>query len=385
MVATIFAMTVVSLAVTLVAYGAAFRKLREPIDCSEHTEGVSIVKPLKGDDDELYENLSAFAQLEHPNYEILFGAEDATDEALAIARRVQRENPDKRIEVLFGALPRGLNPKVRLVRRLARRARHDWILVSDSNVRPRRDYLASITGLQKRTGASLVHNVLAGVGERSIGAVLENLHMNSWVVGAVTMADAGGHSCVIGKSMLMRRSDLGKLDAFSKVEDLLAEDYVLGALFEKNGHRVVLSPHVLPVMSSHRSMATFLNRHVRWGQLRRRINATCFFGEVTLNPTPFLLLLASVGTVWFQLWAVCGIALKVALDAQLGRRLRGEPYRLSQLAWIPVKDVLALGMWAVSAVRTQINWRGNVMRIGAGSRLMPLDSSGSPEEASSAA
>src|SRR5690606_6072444 len=103
------------------------------------------------------------------------------------------------------------------------------------NVRPKPDYLSALVGLQRRTGAALVHSVLAGVGERSAGATLENLHMSSWVVGAVCLADASNHPCVIGKSMLMRRSQLDSLGGFDAVRDVLAEDYVLGRMFVDAG------------------------------------------------------------------------------------------------------------------------------------------------------
>lgn len=373
MLAILTALAALSLVVTFAAYRAVLRKLLQPSPLPNDSPGVSILKPLKGNDDELRENLLAFTQLDYPNYEILCGSEDPDDPALAVARSVQRENPQCAMQVLAGADFGALNPKVRVLAFLAPRARNDWILVSDSNVRPRRDYLSALFGCQERTGADLVHSVLAGVGERSIGAVLENLHMSSWVVGAVCLADASGHPCVIGKSMLMRRSRLDALGGFAAVRDVLAEDYVLGRMFVDAGHRVELSSHVLPTQSTERSLASYLNRHVRWGQLRRRLSAVGFVAELLLNPTPWLLaVLAWADARGLQLAAVGGVIAKAAGDAWLTGRLRGKTFAWTHLVWVPAKDLLTFGMWCVSSVRTRVVWRGHHLRIGPGTRLEPV-------------
>lgn len=370
----------ISLLVTLVSYAAVFRKLATPDAAARGAPSISVLKPLKGTDDELYENLRAFAELDYPSYELLFGAEDADDPALVVAWRVKREFPHVRIRILVGARERGLNPKVRLLSRLSEAAENDWILVSDSNVRPRPDYLKALVACQERTGAALVHSPLAGVGEKSLGATLENLQMNSWVVSAISLADACGHPCVIGKSMLMRLSVLDRLGGFDAVRDVLAEDYILGEKFHRAGERVVLSPHVLPVLATERPVSTFVNRHVRWGQLRRRIAPLGFLGELVMNPLPSLVLLLCLGTREMQAFALAGLSLKILADGVLNRRLRGAPLPLSQALLIPLKDALAVVMWAVAAVRTRVSWRGNQMRIGAGSRLMPVEASLSPAE-----
>jgi ceramide glucosyltransferase len=380
MLAAIAVLAALSLLVTLVSYGAVFRKLRQRHDARSSRPGITILKPLKGDDDELYENLVAFAKLDYPNHEVLFGAEDPDDPALDVARRVQREFPERRLRVIVGARPRGLNPKVRLLARLAEFAAHDWILISDSNVRPRESYLRELMACQERTGAALVHSLLCGVGERSLGATLENLQMNSWVVSAVSLADAAGHPCVIGKSMLMRRSTLARLGGFDAVRDLLAEDYALGDMFDRAGLPVVLSPHVLPVLATERSVSSFVNRHMRWGQLRRRISPRSYACELLLHPLPSVAVLVAWGSHELQLVALCGYGIKLLADACLASALRGRLLPPSQWVWIPLKDAMILAMSLVALVRTRVNWRGNQMRIGAQSRLVPLEAALTPAQ-----
>lgn len=361
--------------ITAHAYVTAWRTVRRdraapPSGAADDPlPGVSILKPLKGADDQLYDNLIAFTALDYPLYEVLLGAEDPDDPALVVARRVQQEHPQRALRVLSGADWDALNPKVRVLSYLAPRAEHDWILVSDSNVRPAADYLRALIQCQRRSGASMVHSVLAGTGARRIGAVLENLHMNSWVVAAVCFADALAHPCVIGKSMLMRRSQLEALGGFGAVRDVLAEDYLLGRAFVAAGLRVVLSNHVLPTLSTDRSITSYLNRHVRWGQLRRRLSVAGFLGELLLNPTPWLLLLMGLGPPSTVMLAGLALAAKVTGDLLLHRLLVGQVLPLRHWPLILVKDLSTLVMWSVSALRTRVLWRGNEMRIGSGTRL----------------
>lgn len=361
----------ISLFIAMFAASCVLRKQRERYPEARSFEPISVLKPLKGVDEGLYENLVALARQDYPNFEILCGAEDPDDPALEIARRVQREFPEVRIHVAARLTPEGLNPKVRLLRALSAVAHHEWILVSDSNVRPGPQYLREIRACQEATRADLVHNLLAGVGAKSVGARLENLHMNGWIASSIAFCDAGQNPCVIGKSMLFKKSSLEQVGGFAGVRDILAEDYILGERFTRAGFKVVLSPHVLPVVSGSRDLSVFWNRHVRWGQLRRWIAPTFFFGEIIVNPLPWFLAWAWLSEPPFQWFALACMAAKWALDIVLYARLAPDT-ALSTFVWIPLKDAAIPVIWLVSALRTRVTWRGHKMRIGPGSRLYPI-------------
>src|SRR5438309_1910742 len=276
----------ISLAVTLIAHLAVFlvispnRKRR-----SGPTPPITVLKPVKGDEEGLYENLASLARQDYPEYEILVGAEDALDPALEVARSVQADHPAARIHIQAGSRRLGLNPKVNLLSALTERARHDHLLVSDSNVRVRESYLRETAAELGDPQVGLVTNLVVGEEGGCLGAVLESLQLNSFVASATSFARVvAGRACVIGKSMLFRRDDFESLGGFWSVRNVLAEDYLIGRAFELAGYRVALSPHVVTTVNCGWTAERFANRHLRWAQMRRRICLPAYLAELLLNP-----------------------------------------------------------------------------------------------------
>ena len=364
----------ISLALTLVANFTAFLVLAPERKRRGGTApSITVLKPVKGAEDGLYENLASLARQDYPDFEIRIGAEDAVDPALEVARRVQADHPRASIHVQSGSLPLGLNPKVNLLAALAEDAEHEHLLISDSNVRVEANYLRDTAAELEDPEVALVSNVLVGREADSLGGVLECLHLNSFVASGASLARVvAGRACVIGKSMLFRKRDLDALGGFASVSDVLAEDYVMGRRLELAGRKVALSPHLVSTINRGWTLERFVNRHVRWAQMRRRLSLPAYLGELLLNPIPLLVLALCISPRLAAL-ALAGIAAKCAADAMLFRKLTGKLPSAGQVLLVPAKDLLLAAIWVVGAFKRTVNWRGNLFSIERGSRLVPLD------------
>ena len=246
---------------------------------------ISILKPLRGLDDNLFDNLSSFCTQDYPEYEILFSLQDHNDPAYKVAKKVQEKYPAVNITIVVERCNVGLNPKVNNLIPACRKSRHPYVLISDSNIMVGTGYLREIVHHAQDPSVGLVSNLIRGVGGRSIGATLENLHLNSFIIGSVSFLDRFlGMPCVIGKSMLMKKDDLQALGGLEAFKDILAEDFIIGREMTKAGKKVVLSSYLISNVNEYWDVKRFLNRHTRWGKLRWRIGGLKYFSEMLANP-----------------------------------------------------------------------------------------------------
>jgi ceramide glucosyltransferase len=257
-------------------------------------------------------------------------------------------------------------------------AKYEYILISDSNVMLEKDYMTEIMRHMRDPRVGLVSNLIKGVGGRSVGSILENLHLNSFIIGSVCFLDSFlKMPCVVGKSMLMRRKDLESIGGFSSVKNVLAEDYILGKKMQALGKKVSLSSHMINNINEYWGFRKFINRHTRWGKLRWKIGGVRYFSELFSNAVfmsflPMLFWQPSKITLTF---AACVSSIKILGDLYIGRKIRTKMncllYFLS-----PVKDLIIGLIWFVPILSTRVAWRGNRYIIGKDSILSPCPETG---------
>ncbi len=334
---------------------------------------VTILKPLRGLDDQLETNLESYFRLDYPSYEILFCAADPEEPALELAQRVRARYPEVRCRFVTGEAE-GLNPKVAVLAQATPYARGDLLLISDSNVRVRPSYLRDTTAELEDSSVAVASNLVAGIEERSLGATLENLQLNGFIAPAICLGlTLRALPCVVGKSMLIRRADLEAVGGWAAMSDVLAEDYVIGRELSRRRRRAVISPHVVETVNEHWSLGRFLERHDRWLKMRWRINPAALLFEICANVT-----------FWTSLWVVAagltpaavagGIGLiggRIAVEAVASRRLRqGRRVAWYRLLLVPVRDLILATLWAHSRFSRKIRWReGQRLLVGKDSQL----------------
>lgn len=339
---------------------------------------VTILKPLKGLDDGLFDNLESFCALNYPQYELIFALQNQNDPAYKVVRKIKERYPSKDITIVVEYCDEGLNPKVNNLIPAYKRAKYDLILISDSNVRVEKDYLAAITRHMGDPSVGLVSNIIRGTRGRSLGALMENLHLNSFIVGSVCFLDKYlKMPCVVGKSMLMRKADLKAIGGFRSVKDFLAEDYIIGKRIHRLGKKVVLSSHLINNVNEYWGLKRFINRHTRWGKLRWQIGGAKYLSELAGNAVfmSFVPMVIMPISKLSLLLAATVSSLKIVHDFYIGKKIRADMNPLLYLL-SPFKDLIIGFVWFVPILSNTVAWRGNRYVIGKDSVLSPMPETG---------
>lgn len=346
-------------------------------ECSRDLPPVSILKPLKGVDDQLEENLHSFFQLDYPEYEIIMGFSDINDEGIDVAERLAQSYPERKSRIIVNHRRAGLNPKINNLMNMYPHARHKHILISDSNVRVSSDYLTDLMHHLQSDGVGMVTSAIRGMEAQRLGAVLENLHLNSFIISSVFAAHKVFRIPIsIGKSMLLKKETLRRIGGFERFKDLLAEDHMISEAIRKLGLRVAVSPNFVNNINQNWSVRRFLNRHSRWAKMRKTSNLLYYFSEAFANPIALAALYALIlPGVMASTVLASTVALKILLDGLIIAVVRSD-LRWYHLALIPAKDILIGFAWLTPFISNTVNWRGNLFKISKHTHLRPLTQGG---------
>lgn len=344
----------------------ALRSLIKVNFSSQHLPFVSIIKPIKGIDDNLFDNLESFCNLDYPQYELIFSLSSCFDPAYKIVNKIKLKYPDRDISIVVDDSLHGLNPKINNMYKAYMMAKYDTIIISDSNVFVGKDYIKqTVKYLDNKV--SVVTNPIRGYRALSFGALLENLQLNTFVVLGMAFLNLKTHiPCVVGKSILFRKKDLEEAGGFWLIKDYLAEDFMIGKLIkERNKQKVALSNYFIDNVNEYWNIKKFLNRHTRWAKMRWKIGGFYYVCEILVNPVflaftgLFILGFSNVslsifGVVWF---------LKVAFDYYVGYLINSD-IKMFFYFLSPLKDIIVGVVWFVPFVNTKVYWRGKKYSIG---------------------
>jgi ceramide glucosyltransferase len=232
-------------------------------------------------------------------------------------------------------------------------------------------YLRTIARPLDKPDVGLVCNLIRGLGGRSIGSIFENLHLNSFILGNICFLDKYLKiPCVVGKSMLMRKSDLERIGGLGSVKDILAEDHFIGKMIREQKQRIIISTYMINNVNEYWGLRKFINRHVRWGKMRWKILGMKYLIEFTINPVfiaslPLLLFGLTEKTLSLMMSVYL---IKIIGDFYLGRRIVTSMHPLIYLL-SPFKDLLIGLLWFAPLADDTVTWRGNRYLIGKNTRL----------------
>ena len=334
-----------------------------------HGAPISILKPLAGIDDGLEENLRTFFEQEYSNFEILFAVRNPDDPAIAVAERLRARYRSVPSRLIVTGEPPYPNAKVYSLDRMLAEARHDLLVMSDSDVRVTPDMLAVIAAEFQDAKLGLATCPYRAVPGRSFWNTLEALGLNTEFIGGVLVARMlDGMKFALGPTIAARRATLAGIGGFDAVKDFLAEDFVMGNLAAARGDGVILSSYVIEHRIGAQTLAANLKHRLRWNRSTRRSRPAGYAGQLFTNPLPLALLLWAVKPEWWPA-AAATVFLRVAAGwAAAGYVLR-DPLTARLFFLVPLQDLLSFAMWLAGFFGNTILWRGRKYYLQADGRF----------------
>ena len=352
-----------------------FRRLvcRDTLPDIAHSLGVSILIPLEGTEPTLFENLSAYCQLDYRGpVQLVVGSLHADDPALSTARRVAERHPEADLGIVEGATILGPNRKASLLAALSDRARHPIIAAIDSDVRVTRDYLLRMLPVLLRPGVGLVSCLYRAPPPHTLAQAYEALCINTDFCPSVMMASVLGRPDIaLGASIVLRKSTLDQVGGFAALVEYLADDHRLGELVHARGQRVALAPYVVESDPNPASLAAALRHQMRWARTLRACAPWGYLGNIVTHAASFALCALALAS--FLPGAIVRLALAV-LTLRLVAAVTGARALGARIGWtlslVPLRDLAGTAIWCASFAGNRIEWRGRAYRIGTEGRLL---------------
>ena len=328
---------------------------------------ISILKPLKGTDPEMYESFRSHCLQDYPEYEIIFGVSDPNDPAIDSVKELQREFPNRRIQLVVSPEILGTNVKVSNLAHMLAEARHEYLIVNDSDIRVEPDYLRRVIAPLKESRAGMVTCLYRGVAGATLGSRLEALGISTDFCAGVLAARQleRGIRFGLGSTLAFRRAELEKIGGFASFVDYLADDYELGKRIAGLGLTVELSEVVVETYLPSYRWREFLAHQLRWARGVRDARAGGYFGLVLTFGLLWALLavLASGGALWAGVALTVTLCLRLAVARVVGRHVLKDGHVLTHAWLIPLRDLVAVAVWIVSLGGHTVTWRGERFRL----------------------
>jgi ceramide glucosyltransferase len=328
---------------------------------------VSILKPLRGTDPEMYESFRSHCLQDYPEYEIIFGVSDANDPAIQLVEQLKREFPRHSIHLMICRENLGANTKVSNLGQMMREARHEYLIVNDSDIRVEPDYLGRVLAPLIDPGIGLVTCLYRGVANSTLGSRLESLGISTDFSAGVLVAQhiENGIRFGLGSTLAFRRSDLQAIGGFEALVDYLADDYQIGSRIAALGLKVKLSDVVVETFLPRYTLPGFVDHQLRWA---RTVRDSRFWGYVGLGltfglPWALLALIFARGAAWAWTLLVCTAAMRATVAIVVGKCVLQDRQVLRFLALMPMRDLFAMLVWIASFAGHKVVWRGDRFRL----------------------
>jgi ceramide glucosyltransferase len=343
------------------------RRREEDAPSPDWMPPVTVLKPLKGLDPELFENLSTFCQQDYAGLQIVFGVADKQDPAVAVVRAVQRAYPGLDIDLVIDPRLHGTNDKVSNLINMYRAAKHDVLVLADEDIRVPRDYLRRVVAPLRDERIGLVTCMYRAVAaRRNLPTRLWCLTINTTLTPQILVArQVETPTYAFGATMALRRATLEAVHGFEEVASMLADDYQLGNRIAAQGLRLWLSACVVDTILEVRSWRGLLHHQVRRARTNRSHRPLGYFGTILTQALPWAVVNVVAGGLGVWTLAISGLTLGIRLAAavHVARRDFGVVVGVTDACLLGLTDLLLLVVWALGFFGNSVWWRGRRFRI----------------------
>jgi len=361
---------------SVIAWLAAKPPVRSPPRRSQHsasneTPKVTILKPLCGVEPETYDCLRSFCDQSYPEFQIIFGIADSEDPAIAVVERLHKEFPQRDLRLVVDRRQHGSSRKISNLINMMTEASHEYLLLADSDVRVRPDYLSNVVAPLLDLDVGIVTCPYRGVSRHGVWSMLGSMFINEWFMPSVQVAArAGSRSFAFGATIALRRQVLTQIGGFGVIANHLADDYRLGELSRGLGLRTVLSEVEVEVAVVENTFGILVHHELRWLRTIRAVRPLSYcFCFVT-----FGLPVALLGTVLAggSLIAAAGLAITALARAMLHFKKRSPKAPFAQLTLVFLREFLSLGMWGWSFMTRRVRWRNEHYHVFRDGSALPI-------------
>jgi len=330
------------------------------------TQPVSILKPLRGTDPEMYESFRSHCLQDHPDYELIFGVSDPADPAIELVKRLRQEFPQTEIRLIICHETLGANIKVSNLAQMVREARYETLIVNDGDIRVPPDYLRRVLAPFADSEVGMVTCLYRGVANETLGSRLESLGISTdFCPGVLVARLLEGIKFGLGATLAFRRSDLEAIGGFATIADYIADDYELGKRIAALGRTIELSDVVVETFLPHYTAGSFFAHQLRWA---RTIRDSRFWGYVGMGitfglPWAILTLLLARGAAWA--WGLLAVTagMRAAVAIYPAEKVLHDRQAMRLLPLIPLRDITAMIVWLISFAGHSVSWRGDSFQL----------------------
>jgi ceramide glucosyltransferase len=333
---------------------------RENVRNTDFLPPVSCLKPIKGLDEDAYENYASFCRQDYPEYEIVFCV-DPGDPALPVLEKLVRDFPERKIRMLFGSGRNAINDKVGRLVRLTTEAQYDIFVITDGDVRVKPDYLRTVVAPFRDPNVGAATCLYASTKETNLVQELQSIGMISDFFAPVMVAwQLDDLKVTFGQSILTTRKAVASYGGYQVIEDRPADDVYAGRLVAEQGYEVKLLSYVVQSVADFQSLRDLLHKRTRWMTVQRLMRPWGHLGLIFTWGLPWAFLAvathpsAGVALGYLGGYAVCRVMITWMIGVW-GMKQKGL---WKKMPLIPIWDLMAFVMWIVSFGRKTIRWRG---------------------------